>query len=41
MKLFGCSAAVHDRRFAPVQRHELSALTVEVSVLSPLREILV
>ena len=33
------NAAVHDPRFPPVQRDEVRGLTVEVSVLSPLREI--
>lgn len=35
----GVAAAVHDPRFAPVTPDELSNITLEVSVLTPLREV--
>ncbi len=35
----GVAAAAHDPRFAPVAPDELSNITLEVSVLTPLREV--
>jgi AmmeMemoRadiSam system protein A len=35
----GVAAAAHDPRFAPVSPDELSNITIEVSVLTPLREV--